>query len=194
MEENAESPFAAFAAPKRSAVEEFQEKQRNAARSRRLMIGCVLSNLVGAVGGATFCVAFDTDPEVAIRGFAGSLIGGLAGLVVGPFIGGACFSVMVMTGTRRDPSFESNLVNRDPMTAMRGLMFAWSLIVAAFGSAYGAWIGVGFAGARLDQLTLGRGTFFGSVIGGGFAMAVWVLVNRRLRSAAAACERAAADS
>ena len=44
------SPFAAFAMPKRSAIEEFQQRQRKASQVRRKMFGCVLSCVVGAAG------------------------------------------------------------------------------------------------------------------------------------------------
>lgn len=194
MEENVESPFAAFAAPKRSAVEEFQEKQRNAARSRRLMMGSVLTNLVGAVGGSTFCIGFEAALNVILTASLGALAGGIAGAVIGLFVGACCFGALTMTAFRGRPSIETNLARRDPMTTMKGLLFAWALIGTALGAAAGARVGAEWADANRLQLPLENWTVAGSILGGGFALAMWSTINRRLRSANDREEPVAADS
>lgn len=174
MNETSEpSPFAAFAMPKRSAVEEFQERQRKAAATRRTMLGCVVSCLVGAVGGATTCAAFERDLETVLTALVGSLVGSFLGVPAGLILGGICFGVMSLSGSRGRPSLESELHRRDPMTAMRGLMFAWSLIGVVVGAAVGALVGAQWGGAVALQESLGRRTMIGSIAGGSFAIAVW---------------------
>jgi hypothetical protein len=172
------SPFAAFAMPKRSAVEVFQEKQRQAKIVRRKMLGCILGAVVGATGGASVCAAYEADLTSALIAVVGALVGSHLGVVIGAIIGAMCFSVMVMTGTRKDPSFESNLVRRDPMTAMRGLMFAWALIGAALGAASGAVAAMDWAGVPREQLPLRRWTMVGAILGGAFGVAVWAYTSR----------------
>jgi len=179
MEDSSDSsPFAAFAMPKRSAVEEFQERQRRAARTRRWMIGCVLAGLVGSIGGATVCAAFDGNLEVVLTSLIGALIGGSGGVVIGLIVGAMCFSAMFVTNLRGKSTIETQLARRDPMAAMRGLMFSWSLIGAALGASAGAREGVEWAGANLLQQSLARWTVLGSILGGGFGLAVWYFALR----------------
>lgn len=182
MDETVEpSPFAAFAMPKRSAVEEYQVRQRRAAEARRQMLGCVLSCLVGAVGGATACAAADGDLDTVLTALVGALAGASAGVPSGFALGGICFSVMVMTSARGRPVVESEVARRDPMMALRGLLFAWSLIGVAIGAAMGALVGANWAGAAVPQQSLARSTMIGSIGGGGFAIAVWFFTLRTAR-------------
>ena len=167
------SPFAAFAMPKRNAVEEFAERQRRAAQTRRTMIGCVLSCLVGAVGGAASSAAFEGDLETVLAAIVGSLAGAFLGVPAGFVLGGICFSVMSLSGTRGRPTTESEIARKDPMATMRDLMFAWCLIGVAIGAAIGALLGAQAGGAIVLQQSLARRTMIGSLVGSGFAMAVW---------------------
>ncbi len=173
------SPFAAFAMPRRSAVEEFEERQRRSAQTRRRMVGFVLSCLIGAVGGATTCAAFEKSLDVVFTSLAGAMAGSLIGVASGLVIGAMCFSAMMMTA-RGKPGLDADLARRDPMAAMRGLMFAWSLIGVAVGAAQGALFGVRWAGAAVKFDPLGRWTMVGSILGGAFAIAVWFFALRSM--------------
>lgn len=173
------SPFAAFAMPKRSAVEEFQEKQRKAAAAWRTLIGCVLAALVGAMGGSTACAAFDADLDAALTAFVGSLLGGVLGVVVGSVIGAMCFAVLGATNLRAR-NIGQEFARRDPMAAIRGMIFVWSLVGAALGSAQGALYGARWAGAV--QPSLARWIVASSVVGGAFGLAVWFFTSRRRRA------------
>lgn len=173
------SPFASFAVPKRSAVEEYAEKQRQAAVARRALIGCILAALIGAVGGSTACAAFEADLDAVLTAFVGSLLGGVLGVGIGAIIGAMCFSVLLAPKFRAR-NIGEDFIRRDPMTAIRGLMFAWSLVGAALGSAQGAHYGARWAGAV--QQPLGRWVVVCSVAGGAFGLAVWFLARRRVRT------------
>ncbi|MFO0804762.1 MAG: hypothetical protein U0791_16765 [Gemmataceae bacterium] len=173
------SPFASFAMPKRSAVEEFQERQRRAAAALRTMIGSVLAVLVGSIGGSTACAAYEADMNAALTALVGSLIGGAGGSILGAILGAMCFAALSTT-FGRSKALGNEFARRDPMAAVRGLMFAWSLVGAALGAAQGALQGAHWAGAVRQPL--GRWIVVGSVLGGAFGLVVWFLARRRLRT------------
>lgn len=172
------SPFAAFAVPKRSAVEEYQEQQRRAAAARRTMFGCVLAALVGCTGGATACAAGEADLDGVLSSLVGSLIGSVSGAVLGAIVGTMCFGILNMANAR-SRGIANDFVRRDPMAAVRGLMFAWSLIGTALGASEGAQAGARWAGVAVAQQPLARWTMIGSLIGGGFGLAVWFFTMRK---------------
>ncbi|HEY3788017.1 MAG TPA: hypothetical protein VGL71_04140 [Urbifossiella sp.] len=181
MDDSSEpSPFAAFATPRRSAAEEFQERQRRAAQARRRMFGFILSCLVGASGGSTICAAFDCDLDIVLAAVAASIAGSSVGAIIGVVIGAMCFSIMLMTSARGRPGLDAGLAQRDPMAAMRGLMFAWALIGVVIGAAQGALLGVQAAGGTVRLDPLGRWTMVGSILGGAFAIGVWVVALRSM--------------
>lgn len=175
------SPFAAFAMPKRSAAEEFEENRRQAAATRRILFGCVLAALVGAMGGSTACAAFEADFDVALTAFVGSLLGGVGGVVVGAILGAICFGVISATAARSHTAGNA-FVRRDPMAAIRGLMFVWSLVGAALGSAQGALYGARWVGPVPQPIA--RWIVMASVGGGAFGLAVWFFIWRRVRTRA----------
>lgn len=181
MDESSESsPFAAFAMPKRNAVEEFQERQRRAAAARRRMLGCVFASLVGTTVGATACAAFERDLDAVLASLVGALIGSASGAVLGVIVGAICFGAISMA-KMRGANIATDFARRDPMAAVRGLMFAWSLIGTAVGGSAGAQAGVKWAGAAPpDQ---GQWTMAGSLIGGGFALVVWFVSMRNVKPA-----------
>lgn len=172
------SPFAAFAMPKRSAIEEFQQRQRKASQVRRKMFGCVLSCVVGAAGGSATCAAFDRDVEIVLTALVGSVAGGLLGVLLGLVVGSICFAVTMLAGSRGNINLELQFARRDPMTMMRGLLFVWSLIGTAIGAAIGALLGVKWADAAVELQPLGRPAMFASIAGGAFAVGVWFLAQR----------------
>jgi hypothetical protein len=173
------SPFASFAMPKRSAVEEFQERQRRAAAALRTMIGCVLATQVGSIGGSTACAAYEADLDVALTALVGSLIGGTCGSCLGALVGAMCFAALSST-VGRSRTLGNEFARRDPMVAIRGLMFAWSLVGTVLGAAQGALQGAHWAGAVRPPL--GRWIVVASVLGGAFGLAVWFLARRRVRT------------
>ena len=178
------SPFAAFAMPKRSAVDEFQDRQRRAAETRRKMLGCVLACLVGAAGGATAWAASDGDLDTVLTALVGALAGASVGVPAGFILGGICFAVMVMTTSRGRPVVETEIARRDPMMALRGLLFAWSLIGVVIGAAMGSLVGANWAGAGVPQQSLARGTMIGSIGGGAIAIVVWFYTRQSARKTA----------
>ena len=177
------SPFAAFAVPKRSAKDLFQERQIRAARVRRWMIGCVLSCLVGAVGGSTGSAAFEGNIETVLVAAVGSLAGGFLGVPAGFILGGICFSVMSLSSSRGRPAVESERSGRDPMSRLRGLLFVWCLIAVAIGAAVGALLGAHEACGIALEKSFARRTMFGSLAGGGFALALYSLKSLTPRQA-----------
>lgn len=175
------SPFAAFAAPKRSAAEEYQERQRKAAATRRTLLGCALAGLVGAVCGATACAASAANLDGVLTALVGSLIVAAGGTLVGAILGAVCFGAISATTTRAR-TIGNEFVRRDPMAALRGLMFAWSLIGAAIGAKLGAEEGARWAGAAASPLS--RWSMAGSLAGLGFGLVVWFFTLRRVQSRA----------
>jgi hypothetical protein len=170
MDDPSDSPFAAFAAPKRSAIEEFQDRQRRAAVTRRKMIGSALAVLVGSTVGAGSWAAFDSPFEVVLTAFIGSLIGSTSGAILGSIAGGISFGVLLMYGSRGARGAGVLLAQRDPMAAIRGLVFSWTLIGTAIGASTGAELGAAWGGA---QPGFAKWTMVGALLGGGFALAVW---------------------
>ncbi len=169
------SPFAAFAVPKKSAVEEYQERSRRSQRTLRRMLGCVLAGLAGAMAGATACAAFDRPldalPSILIAAGCGSLLG----IAVGWLLGAACFGAMQMA-KQRVPTQSAAPPSRDPMATLKGLMFAWSLIGLAIGASEGAKFGVHWAGGKpgpWDQWTI-----VGSLAGAAFAIGLLGFISR----------------
>ena len=175
------SPFAAFAAPKRSAVEEFQERHRRSVEARRKMIACVLAAIVGTTMGATACAGFNLDFEPLLTILVAAHIGSIGGAVLGLIVGSICFAALSVAGMRTR-SIGNEFVRRDPMGALRGLMFAWSLMGTALGSSAGARVGSAWANVNLAAEPLGRWTMFGAVAGGFLALAVWFLTVRQPQS------------
>jgi hypothetical protein len=171
------SPFAAFAVPKRNPIEELEERQRRAAIARRKMLGSLLAALVGCIGGATTFAAFEHDFDIVFTAAVGSLIGAVLGVVVGSILGAACFGALSMTDAR-SPGIGTSFVRRDPMSALRGLTFAWSLMGTAIGAARGAEYGVHWAGAVPGLI---QWTMMGTLIGGGFGLVVWFFTMSRIR-------------
>lgn len=171
------SPFAAFAVPKRNPAEEEQERRRRAAISRRKMLGNVLACLVGATGGATACAAFDGDFDTVLTSLVAALIGSASGAALGAIAGAICFGVLSVANMRAR-TIRTDFVRRDPMSALRGLMFAWSLIGTAIGASAGAQLGLEQVGIALARHPLARWTMVGSLIGGAFGLAVWFFTVR----------------
>jgi hypothetical protein len=164
------SPFAAFAMPKRSAIEEFQDRQRRAAESRRKMIGSALACLVGSTVGAGAWAAFDSPLDAVLTSFIGALIGSTSGSILGGVVGGIVFGMLLMYGSRGSKSIGSELARRDPLAALRAMIFSWTLIGMLIGAALGARIGATWAGAEPG---LAKWTMVGALLGGGFGLAVW---------------------
>jgi hypothetical protein len=110
---------------------------------------------------------------------AGAAVRGVLGLGAGALIGGACFSVMAMTGSRRRPSVESELARRDPMTVIKVLVVAWALGGLIFGSTWGGVKGLSWD-ARPD---VRDGPFLwgfvGSILGSALAALAWLAWEAR---------------
>ncbi|HEY2910698.1 MAG TPA: hypothetical protein VGI99_10655 [Gemmataceae bacterium] len=171
----APSPFAAFAAPKKSAVEEYQERTRRAQRAMRWMLGCVLAGLAGAIAGATGCAAFDGPLDALPSILIGASCGSLLGTAVGWLLGAACFGAMQMA-KQRVPAQSAVPPSRDPMAILKGLMFAWSLIGLAIGASEGAQAGVHWAGGKAGPWE--QWTIVGSLAGAAFAIGLLGLMSK----------------
>jgi len=160
------SPFAAFAAPKQSAVEVFRERQHQASLARRRMIGFVLSCMVGAVGGATAGAAFDRDLEVVLTAVVGALAGSILGVPAGVLLGSICFGVMQMARGVGTPTLDQK-PGRDSAATLRSLFFVWSVISVVLGARFGATLAMKSVNAPMPSE---QWTMVAALVGGAFGI------------------------
>ncbi|HEY7427898.1 MAG TPA: hypothetical protein VH682_26940 [Gemmataceae bacterium] len=177
-----QSPFAEFAAPKRSAVEEWRERQYQSRVARWKALRAAVCVFVGSASGATIGISLAVGFDRLAYVVSGAVVGGVLGLGAGVVVGCAGFSVMAMSGTRREPSFESGLARNDPMMVIKVLLVAWALIGLTVGSAWGGVEGSAW-GERLAwrDSTFPWG-FIGSVLGLALMGLVWLAWEARRRA------------
>ncbi len=164
------SPFAEFAVPKKSAVEQWREQQQHAGRVRRRVVQALGCLVVGAALGSTTGIAVSEGLQPLPLVIVGAFLGTMVGLLIGLLIGGACFSVMAMSRSKSGPSFEAQLTRRDPMSVITVLLLAWGLMGAILGAAAGGLEGVawflGKAAPDADFPGALAGTFAGVAVTG----------------------------
>jgi hypothetical protein len=98
-------------------------------------------------------------------------------------IGCACFSVMVMSGTREsEPSFESDLARHDPMALIKVLLVCWALIGMTTGSAWGGVKGSAWGDRPQGQDSTFLWGFIGSLLGSALMGLVWLVWEARRKA------------
>jgi hypothetical protein len=181
-----QSPFAEFATPKRSAVEQWREQQYQSRAARWKALRAALCFFVGSAAGATVGVSLKVGFDRLGYLFPGALAGGALGLGAGLVIGCACFSVMAMSGTSRKPSYEAEVARKDPMAVINVLLVAWALIGVTVGSMWGALAGLAWDGSPHWQNAMDLWGFIGSILGSALMIPVWLAWEARRRARARA--------
>jgi hypothetical protein len=175
------SPFAGIAPPEPSAVEQWQQRQAQARRTRRLVIGALSCAVVSSALATTIGICIQEGIRALLAVLVASFLGAVAGLLVGVLLGCACFALMSMSGTGHRPTLESKMAQRDPMSVIAVLVVAWGLFGVLIGSAGG-----GLAGAAwfLDGGTPSAdfpGAILGALVGVALAGIGWLVLSRRSR-------------
>ncbi|HEY7156548.1 MAG TPA: hypothetical protein VH575_21450, partial [Gemmataceae bacterium] len=171
MPDNLEpGPFSEFAAPKKGAVEQWQERQGKARLRRRQVIRALCCLVAGAAlgTGAGVCVHEGIRPLPLV--LVAALLGAVLGSLIGVLVGCACFSIMAMARSWRRPSYESELARKDPMSVITVLAVAFGLIGIIGGAAWGGLEGISrFLGKDVNDEDWARalaGAFAGVVLTG----------------------------
>jgi hypothetical protein len=140
-EPNPTGPFAEFAEPKTSAVEEFKrnlEHERQQRWERRLLLALLI---VGGALGASLGEAVAAGPETQSLAFVLALVGGLVGGLVGWGVGAASWAQLAFQSRSYLPDMKplgSALVGGNRWDRLTTWMAIWGAIGVACGTAYAA--------------------------------------------------------
>jgi hypothetical protein len=138
-DEAAPGPFSEFAAPKKSSVDEWRERQDHERRSRQGLIGAlcwlVIGATIGSSTGSSIQNGFESLPIILIA----SPLGAILGCLIGALIAIICFSIMAMPFKRGSHSFESRLVENNPALVIKVYMAFWITLGIAVGAGLAAY-------------------------------------------------------
>jgi hypothetical protein len=179
-----DSPFAEFAEPKRSAVEEWREQQRQERSANWKPIrgvGCAIAgSAIGAAFGISLSIGFDQLPFALL----GAVVGGVVGMAVGACIGCACYAFLLKTN--QQPAFETQSAHAS-WSAIEIMIFAWSLIGVMFGAALGGTEGLAWGGGPQRDFAQFPGglfpwAFIGSILGSLLSVVSWLIWEAKRKS------------
>jgi hypothetical protein len=175
-----ESPFAAFAEPKRTAVEDWRQRQQQARAVKRKVIRGSMCMFVGSIAGAAAGLSLAGGLQQLPFVLMGAVGGGVLGLALGVMLGGGCYSIIGMMGTT--PNASDSAEGPQPNPVMRVLVVAWALIGVMVGSAWGGAAGLAWGGGPQREASTFPWAFIGSILGTALSGLVWAGWEARSKS------------